>query len=445
MNILAEVINRPWYIDKEIAASYAWAVKSLFDGKMVFEGNRKDYEPRLITQSFSESSSSGQASKPGCVSIIPVQGPLMRKDQACGPVGMNTIGNYIKEANNDSSVDTIILDIDSPGGTVSGTAALGKVIRESKKPVIAYVNELAASAAYWLASQCDEIIASDEKAEIGSIGVMLSFMDVQPAYELQGVKFHSIVSNLSEDKNRDFDEVRKGNYKEYKETVLDPLAERFINTVKEGRGNKITDESIFKGRVDFADKAIEYGLIDSIGTMEFAIDRAYQLSKTKGGNISPNANTAQITNQTNSLSMKKYPATLSALGLDALESKDGGSFLNEAQLDKLEETLTGNQAQVDKVAGERDTAVAALETAQVAHTEELKTQGSQIIALTTEVSEKTAQVEAILKSGGDQSASQSIHSETDPDQTEGDAYMKGFNACGGDTAKEMEYLKKHNS
>ena len=100
---------------------------------------------------------------------------------------------------------------------------------------------------------------------------------------------------------------------------------------------------------------------------------------------------------------------------------------------------------MDKVAGERDTAVAALETAQVAHTEELKTQGSQIIALTTEVSEKTAQVEAILKSGGDQSASQSIHSETDPDQTEGDAYMKGFNACGGDTAKEMEYLKKHNS
>ena len=162
MNIL-EVINRPWYIDKEIAASYAWAVKSLFDGKMVFEGNRKDYEPRLIIQSFSESSSSGQASKPGCVSIIPVQGPLMRKDQACGPVGMNTIGNYIKEANNDSSVDAIILDIDSPGGTVSGTAALGKVIRESKKPVIAYVNELA-RAAYWLASQCDEIIASDEKS-----------------------------------------------------------------------------------------------------------------------------------------------------------------------------------------------------------------------------------------------------------------------------------------
>ena len=66
----------------------------------------------------------------------------------------------------------------------------------------------------------------------------------------------------------------------------------------------------FKGRVDFADKAIEYGLIDSIGTMEFAIDRAYQLSKTKGGNISPNANTAQITNQTNSLSMKKVPSNI---------------------------------------------------------------------------------------------------------------------------------------
>lgn len=453
MNPLSEIVNRPWYIDKAEATNYAWAIKALLDGKIVFEADRKDFEPRIITSpSVALSESEGQpisqsANQPkarsGNVAIIPVQGPLMKKDQYCGPVGMDTIGRRIKELDKNPDIDAIILDINSPGGTVSGTSLLGKTIKNASKPIIAYVNELAASAAYWLASQADEIIAADEKAQIGSIGVMLSFIDIQPAWELQGVKFHSIVSDLSEEKNKLFEEVRKGNYKEYKEQVLNPLAERFIATVKSTRADKIKDETIFKGRVDFADKALEIGLIDSIGSLDFAIERAYQIAETKEAKAS--INTASITNQTNSLSMKKYPAIYAALGLETLETKDGGSFLNEAQLDKLEEVLTGNQAQVEKVAGERDKAVADLTAAQEAHAKELESKTSEISTLTEQVKEKDDQIAAIRKSGGEQSASQSIVAEKDPDQKEGDEFMKGFLACGGDTAKEMEYLKKHNS
>lgn len=447
MNPLAEIVNRPWYIDQAEATNYAWAIKALMDGRVVFEANRKDFEPIIqsVPQSSSRAESRGNQSKSrsGQIAIIPIQGPLMKKDQYCGPAGMDTIGRYIKELDKNPDIDAIILDINSPGGTVSGTALLGKTIKNASKPIIAYVNELAASAAYWLASQADEIIAADEKAQIGSIGVMLSFVDIQPAWELQGVKFHSIVSDLSEEKNKLFEEVRKGNYTEYRKEVLNPLAERFINTVKGTRAEKITDESIFKGRVDFADKALEIGLIDSIGSLDFAIERAYQIAETKGPKASHNKEF--ITNQTNSLSMKKYPAIFSALGIEALEMTDEGSFLNEAQLDKLEEALTGNQAQVDKIAGERDQAIADLTAAQTAHEEEVKTLGSQITSLNEQVIEKDNQIAAIRKNGGEQSASQSIVAKKDPEQQEGNEFLNGFKACGGDTVKEMEYLRAYKS
>lgn len=432
MNSLAEIVNKPWYIDFDAASTYGWAINALIEGRMVFEADRKDFEPKQISQKSATGKSNNQKTRN--VSVIPIQGPLMKKDQYCGPVGMDTISRYIREADSNPDIDAIILDIDSPGGTVAGTAMLGKTIANTKKPIIGYVNELAASAAYWLASQTDEIIASDDKAMVGSIGVMLSFADIQPAWELMGVKFHSIVSDLSEEKNKLFEDVKKGNYKEYKEQILNPLAQRFINTVKGGRGSKITDESIFKGRVDFADKALG-SLVDSIGSFDFAVARAIQLADTKNQNA--------FTHQTNSLNMKKYPLISAAIKAENLEMSDEGSFLNEANLDALEATLGNHTSVLAKAETERDVAKNALTEAEGNHAKEIESKDTQIQTLTAEVKDKDNQITALTKGPGEKSASQRIDSKSDVDEQEPDEFMAGFNACKGDTAAEMAYLKKN--
>lgn len=437
MNPIFQVLNRPWYIDFQSAVDYSWAVKSLLEGKIVFEVDKVVFQPKMVVAETS-SSKSPSASNQRQVAVIPIQGPLMKKDQYCGPVGMDTIGTYIKNADRNPDVDAIILDMDSPGGTVAGTAILGEVIANTQKPIIAFVNELSASAAYWLASQCDLIIASDSKSQVGSIGVMMSFADVQPAYERLGVKYHDIVAPQSTDKNKLFRELQKGDYENYRETVLRPLADRFIETAKAGRNGKITDESIFKGRVEFADKALEIGLIDSIGTFDFAVQSALELADKY------NKATAQAkTNQINRSVMAKHPKLAAVLGVE-LEMNDGGSFLNEEQLNAIENKLAGHQSAFDAMVAERDQAKSDLQASTDAHAQELESKATEIANLTTQVEEKQTEIAAIRKNGVEKSASQSIKVDADVEATDGekDPVLAAINSAG--SLKEQVEIIKNN-
>lgn len=87
-------------------------------------------------------------------------------------------------------VDAIILVIDSPGGTVAGTADLANVIHAVRqiKPVVAYVEDLAASAAYWIASQCTAVYVNNETALVGSIGVFVVMLDMSKLFTTKGVE-----------------------------------------------------------------------------------------------------------------------------------------------------------------------------------------------------------------------------------------------------------------
>lgn len=431
---LNQIFNRPWYIDYNSAVDLNWAVKSLLDGKMAFDVDKDFYQPKMVS-ALSSSSNSGKNLN-GVVAVIPISGPLMKDDMFCGPIGMDTIGNYIKEFDRNPDISAIVLKMDSPGGTVSGTANLGKIIASTQKPIIAFIDELAASAAYWLASQCNLVIASDEKAQVGSIGVMLSFADVQPAYEKQGVVFHSIYADQSSEKNKDFEEIRKGEYKKYRESTLNPLADRFISTVKNGRGVSITDESIFKGRVDFADKAIEVGLVDQIASFDETITIALTLAEENKQQILANQITNPISN------MKKRPLLEAALQVESLESNDGGSFLNEAQLDALEEKMAGHQTAIDSITAEREQANTALKAAEEKAVQDVTAKETEITALQSAVAVLEGTVDALKKNPAEAGASLNANGEV-IDKPTGDEFLAGLNACGDDTQARLAYMKQH--
>lgn len=133
------------------------------------------------------------------IATIPIHGVIGRKlgmlEKSCGAVDTQDISADVQSALANHSVRSIILDVDSPGGTVSGTPELAQEIADAnkQKPVYAFANDLMASAAYWLSAGAQKVYASPS-ATVGSIGVFMPHVDRTKAFEAAGIKVDLIKS-----------------------------------------------------------------------------------------------------------------------------------------------------------------------------------------------------------------------------------------------------------
>lgn len=130
------------------------------------------------------------------VLVIPIKGMLLNDFSVqLGPyaTGYDYISRAVQRGVSDGNVRAIVLDINSPGGVVTGCHECGLVIEAARgaKPVLAFAADTAASAAYWLASQAGEIHVS-ETGQVGSIGVITGHMDVSRALDSMGIKYTPI-------------------------------------------------------------------------------------------------------------------------------------------------------------------------------------------------------------------------------------------------------------
>ena len=128
------------------------------------------------------------------LAVIGMTGVLMKSQSSLGGTSSIQIRRDIRQASADPDVGAILLAIDSPGGTVAGTADLAADVRAARKtkPVWAHVDDLSASAAYWVASQAEKIFANDASALIGSIGTYQILRDYSAMAERDGVKTHVV-------------------------------------------------------------------------------------------------------------------------------------------------------------------------------------------------------------------------------------------------------------
>jgi ClpP class serine protease len=202
---------------------------------------------------------------------------------------------------------------------------------------------------------------------VGSVGVMMSFVDMQPAHELKGVKFHKLVSNLSPDKNSIMEKVRAGQYDEYKKEFLDPIAERFIANVTRLRPNAKTEH--LTGKV-FMSKDVKGIFIDEISswenTLNKAIDSPYQPQQ-----------------QTSKKHTKMNIDALTNL-LGAIEATQEGAHLTVEQLEAINEAIAQESVAADQLA----TVTADLETANAS----IATQAEELETATARIEELEAQV-----------------------------------------------------
>jgi signal peptide peptidase SppA len=341
--LLSAIFRQPWAIDGQSAVGYAPLINNILNGyETELEGS--DEKPYYIN------ASSGRAVRyfdmddapRGSIAVIPLTGPLMKNDQYCGPRGMATWGKRIREADDHQNIDGILLNIDSPGGTVDGTEALAKIVSDTQKPIVAFIDGLMASAALWIGVHADQVIASTDTDRVGSVGVLLSFADAQPFYERQGVKFHQIVSNHSKDKTQWLDRLLKGDYDEYRSEALDPLAEKFQQAVRESRPG-VTDDHL-TGKIYFARDVVGV-FIDSIGSFDYALERTAELGKSNKKNHTMSNKEEKNTD---------FTAIMGVIGVESLENDGEGTYMNREQLQAIEDKLIASgklQEKLDELNG----------------------------------------------------------------------------------------------
>ncbi|KKN87956.1 hypothetical protein LCGC14_0252970 [marine sediment metagenome] len=236
---------------------------SLFAGMVhsTWEGMRK-YLPFL-------------ASRP-TVSVVRLSGVIGGRTR--GGLNDSGIGPAIDKAFNRGKPAAVVLEISSPGGSPVQSSLIGARIRrlaeEKNIPVIAFVEDVAASGGYWLAAAADEIYA-DPSSVLGSIGVISASFGADELIQRHGVERRVYTAGQSKSMLDPFRPEKPEDVARLKQ-LLDDIHENFIDHVKSRRGAKLApDTDLFTGEVWLAKRATELGLIDGIGHLRPMIKQRF--------------------------------------------------------------------------------------------------------------------------------------------------------------------------
>lgn len=211
--------------------------------------------------------------------IIPIQGIIAKRmnllTQISGGVSAQLVGRDIKEALANNTIKSILLDIDSPGGTIDGTQELADIIfaGRGQKPIVAYSDGMIASAAYWIGSAADRIYISGDTVTVGSIGVVASHVDYSRYEEKIGIKTTEIYAGKYKRIASQYQPLSE----EGRQTIQDQvdfLYTVFVNEVAKQRSvsaGKVL-ENMADGKIFIGNQAISAGLVDDMATLDRLIN-----------------------------------------------------------------------------------------------------------------------------------------------------------------------------
>lgn len=221
------------------------------------------------------------------VAIIPVYGTLAKRMnlmmEISGGTSTDLLRRDFQAAIDDPNVTAIVLDLDTPGGAIEGTAELADLIYLSRgiKPIVAAIDELAASAGTWIATAADKVIIPTTGVT-GSIGVALTHYDFSEQDKSAGIKKTTITAGKYK-RIASEDQPLTAEGKDYLQGQLDHFYSVFVDAVARNRGTtaEVVLEKMADGKIFIGQQAIDAGLVDQIGTLETAINIARQLAETE--------------------------------------------------------------------------------------------------------------------------------------------------------------------
>lgn len=213
------------------------------------------------------------------VAVLRLSGVIAASSRIQSGLNLTSLAPHIEAAFRQRRVRAVALAINSPGGSPAQTSLIFRRIRalseENEIPVIAFVEDVAASGGYWLACAADEIFA-DESSIVGSIGVLASSFGFVDLMEKLGVerRLHTqgdkkiLLDPFSPEKPAD---VRRLT------ALQKDIFDAFKDIVRERRGDKLTltERQAFTGDIWTGRKALEHGLIDGIGDLRTVVRERY--------------------------------------------------------------------------------------------------------------------------------------------------------------------------
>ncbi len=263
--IFSELFGSPWLISEE------WM-------QTIIEIARRQTDFDAVTARKAQYMENADRAKLyGDVAVIPISGPIFPKANIMtdfsGATSIEMLVRDLDAAVKNDDVSRIVLDIDSPGGHVTGVHEMANMIRDlsGQKQITSYVSGTGASAAYWLASASSDIVL-DATSRVGSIGVVVAY----PKGESDVVE---IVNTASPNKRPNV-ETKEGRGVVVEQ--MNALADVFINSVAEFRGvsTKVVEKDFGRGGILVGEHAVKAGMADRLGSFE-------QLLKENGGSSMP--------------------------------------------------------------------------------------------------------------------------------------------------------------
>jgi capsid assembly protease len=208
------------------------------------------------------------------VAVLPIEGVVAKRAnmfmQISGGASMQLIERDLRAALADPAVHSVILSIDSPGGTVDGTQTLANAVRAGRelKPIVTLASGTMASAAYWIGSAASAVYIADATTNVGSIGVVAKHMDISAAEKAAGVKTTEIYAGKFKRIASQYEPLSQDGRQSIQDAV-DYTYALFVDAVAQQRGvstDKVLQD-MADGRVFIGQQAIDAGLVDGVSTL----------------------------------------------------------------------------------------------------------------------------------------------------------------------------------
>ena len=284
--LIAEFLATPWALMPErlnavtaVMARWSQNVQASADVLAAIDADRSVRDARR--QAATAVSSGG-------IAVLPLYGVVTQRgnmvDDVSGPGSVSTqqFASALRQALADDTVSQILIDIDSPGGSVYGVSELADEITQarSQKPVVAVANSLAASAAYWIGCSASEFYVSPG-GEVGSIGVWQAHFDHSQALAAEGVKPTLISAGKFKVEGNPYAPL-DDDAQAFMQSRVDDYYASFTKVVARGRGVPIAQvrEGMGQGRVLGADAAMAQNMVDGVATFDDVVRKMRRDAKT---------------------------------------------------------------------------------------------------------------------------------------------------------------------
>ncbi|MDI6895704.1 signal peptide peptidase SppA [Methanocella conradii] len=220
------------------------------------------------------------------IAVIYVEGQMVSDksaDAAAGSAFSSDVVKAMRAATDDPDVKAIVLRVNSPGGTPVAAEEIISQMKKTRavKPIVVSMGDIATSAAYYISSQADRIVANPDTFT-GSIGVIWVFKNKSKYYDEGGVSFYVAKTGNYKDLGSDWRGLTPGE-KEYVNAIIEESYNRFVENVAKGRNLSVEDvRKIADGRVFTGATAKKMGLVDELGGLYDAVALAKSLGNIKG-------------------------------------------------------------------------------------------------------------------------------------------------------------------